>query len=320
MPRCARGWKRRLHHCGAEPVLDAGVLDPNGDNYNPDHQPGRHRGKLDLRPRRAVPGRGDSMGVAGTSDTGRGRWRLHRVDRLRPLVRAGHAHAARELQRRAGRRASISISRAAIRDVFDLGAQAEAVSSGVLRDIPNTPLTRFNDFPDIPAANGASLEFRHPFGQRSRERFRCAAHRRLCSRREHADALRRPQRLGSPTFARGQRRSRRGTDAEGFGSLRRLLPMDLRPLGPRCSGKPAVVSNSSGAPASRISSSTPPCWVRIGTSPSSFRPGYGDPANAQARYPGGGDAARLRHDRLRHGIRWRALPPPCSRKVASSTR
>ena len=129
-----------------------GVADPNGDNYDPVKNPAGTEGNwiYDL----GEPFQDVGLdGVAGTQDTGEGDGVFTESD--------GYKHWFAQDMRT--QMASFSDERKAgldyymeggIRDVFDLGAQAEALSSGVLRYMPDAGYTRFNDFPDIPAANG----------------------------------------------------------------------------------------------------------------------------------------------------------------------
>jgi enterochelin esterase-like enzyme len=128
-----------------------GKKDPNGDNYDPTKNPGGTEGNwiYDL----GEPFQDVGLdGVAGSSDEGEGDGKY--------TTAPGYAHwFAQDLRTQIAtmsdeRKASMSFyAEGGIRDVFDLGAQAEALSSAVIRYTP-TGLNRFNDFPDIPAANG----------------------------------------------------------------------------------------------------------------------------------------------------------------------
>lgn len=129
-----------------------GVADPNGDNYNPQTNPAGTEGnwKYDL----GEPFEDVGLdGVAGTSDEGEGDGKF--------TMSPGYAHwFAQDLRSSlptmtAERKAGLDFYfEGGIRDVFDLGAQAEALAGGVKLAVPTPALTRFEDFPDIPSASG----------------------------------------------------------------------------------------------------------------------------------------------------------------------
>ena len=213
--------------------FDAGVKDPNGDNYDPTTNPAGTEGNFVYD----VGEPFQDVGLDGVDRRGRRRRRRRKVHHhgwLCALVLARSPDPDRHLQRRAQGRDLNFYLEGGIRDVFDLGAQAEATSSAVLRFTP--AMNRFNDFPDIPTANGLPLGRRRAQHQ-PRERLRSAGDGHRRDRRQRAGAVWRSQRLGR-RHPRRQRRSCRLARRD-VRSLRRLLPVGLGALGrdPRPAGQ-----------------------------------------------------------------------------------
>ena len=141
------------------PFAVMGVADPNGDNYDPVKNPGGTEGNWIHDPGEPFSDVGLD-GVANTGDVGEGDGKF--------TTSPGYAHwFAQDLRTQLAtmtpeQKAALSFYlEGGIRDVFDLGAQAEATASSVLRFAP-TALNRFDDFPDIPSANGLAWNFGAP--------------------------------------------------------------------------------------------------------------------------------------------------------------
>jgi S-formylglutathione hydrolase FrmB len=131
--------------------FSTGMKDPNGDNYDPTKNPAGTEGNWIYDPGEPFQDVGLD-GVEGTADEGEGDGKFSTT--------VGYQHwFAQDLRTQLAtmsdeRKAALGFYlEGGIRDVFDLGAQAEATASAVLRYSPSG-LNRFNDFPDIPAMNG----------------------------------------------------------------------------------------------------------------------------------------------------------------------
>ena len=138
-----------------------GTKDPNGDNYDAKTNPGGTEGDYTWEPGEPFQDVGLD-GVAGTGDTGEGDGKFTTSDGY-ARWRASDLRTQLPKMTDAQRRALDVYSEGGIRDVFDLGAQAEAVGGGLKLLMPDGS-SRFEDFSSIPAADGrpwgrAGLDF-----------------------------------------------------------------------------------------------------------------------------------------------------------------
>ena len=128
-----------------------GVKDPNGDDYDAKTNPGGTEGDYTWEPGEPFQDVGLD-GVAGTGDTGEGDGKFTTTDGYANWLAADLRTRLRAMTE-AQRRALDVYSEGGIRDVFDLGAQAEAVGGAAKLLMPDGS-ARFEDFSLIPAADG----------------------------------------------------------------------------------------------------------------------------------------------------------------------
>ena len=132
-----------------------GVADPNGDNYDPLHNPAGTEGNFRWDPGEPFQDVGLD-GVAGTGDYGEGDGQYTIAPGLQNWF-AGDLRS-KLLQFTPAQLTSLDLyMEGGIRDVFDLGAQAEALSAGARLAMPDG-VHDFLDFASIPSGPGKTYD------------------------------------------------------------------------------------------------------------------------------------------------------------------
>jgi len=129
-----------------------GVKDPNGDNYDALGNPGGTEGNYRYDPGEPFQDVGLD-GVAGTGDFGEGDGKFTTAPGLQRWYDGDLRLSLAKMSPERLRSLDLYMD-GGIRDIFDLGAQAEALAGGVLLSMPDG-IHSFVDFPSIPPPRGA---------------------------------------------------------------------------------------------------------------------------------------------------------------------